>query len=76
MYYYFLTDGFLVQTSCPMCRKSFTCITKLDNAASSDQKAYSQSVPNDSLKTKVYVLPDEMHPHPANVSEFELSFSF
>ncbi|XP_057769893.1 uncharacterized protein LOC130989808 isoform X2 [Salvia miltiorrhiza] len=55
-------------STCPLCKASFICITKLEDAVSSDQKIYSQSMPRDSSKTNLYVLPDEIYSHPANVS--------
>ncbi|KAL1538877.1 glutathione peroxidase [Salvia divinorum] len=55
-------------STCPLCKASFMCITKVEDAASSDQKIYSQSMPKDSSKMNLYVLPDETYNPPANVS--------
>ncbi|KAL6551652.1 hypothetical protein OROGR_007806 [Orobanche gracilis] len=48
-------------STCPLCKSSFTCITKLEGVVSSDQKIYSQSYPHDSSNTDLYILPDETH---------------
>ncbi|XP_047957841.1 uncharacterized protein LOC125203519 isoform X2 [Salvia hispanica] len=55
-------------STCPLCKASFMCITKVEDAASSDQKIYSQNMPKDSSKTNLYVLPNETYNLPANVS--------
>ncbi|KAL2241584.1 UNVERIFIED_CONTAM: hypothetical protein Sindi_0799600 [Sesamum indicum] len=46
-------------STCPLCKASFICITKVEDAVSSDQKIYSQSIPHDHSKTDLYILPDE-----------------
>ncbi|XP_042020183.1 uncharacterized protein LOC121767919 isoform X1 [Salvia splendens] len=55
-------------STCPLCKASFMCITKVEDAASSDQKIYSQNMPKDSSKTNLYVLPGETYNHPSSVS--------
>ncbi|KAL6553092.1 hypothetical protein OROGR_006934 [Orobanche gracilis] len=48
-------------STCPLCKSSFTCITKLEGVVSSDQKIYSQSYPHDSSNMNLYILPDETY---------------
>ncbi|KAL3624127.1 hypothetical protein CASFOL_032943 [Castilleja foliolosa] len=58
-------------STCPLCKASFICITKID-AISSDQKIYSQSIPHDISNTDLYILPEETYTPfvpPSNVSE-------
>ncbi|PIN12002.1 hypothetical protein CDL12_15391 [Handroanthus impetiginosus] len=55
-------------STCPLCKASFICITKVDDALSSDQKIYSQSIPHDSSNTDLYILPDETYVPPSNPS--------
>ncbi|KAL0377844.1 UNVERIFIED_CONTAM: BRCT domain-containing protein [Sesamum radiatum] len=55
-------------STCPLCKASFICITKVEDAVSSDQKIYSQSIPHDSSKTDLYILPDETCRPPSNPS--------
>ncbi|XP_042500201.1 uncharacterized protein LOC122078330 isoform X2 [Macadamia integrifolia] len=43
--------------TCPLCKTRFMSITKVDYAASSDQKIYSQTIPYSSPATDVFVLP-------------------
>ncbi|XP_011099301.1 uncharacterized protein LOC105177754 isoform X1 [Sesamum indicum] len=55
-------------STCPLCKASFICITKVEDAVSSDQKIYSQSIPHDHSKTDLYILPDETCGPPSNPS--------
>ncbi|KAL0350552.1 UNVERIFIED_CONTAM: BRCT domain-containing protein [Sesamum radiatum] len=55
-------------STCPLCKATFICITKVEDAVSSDQKIYSQSIPHDSSKTDLYILPDETCGPPSNPS--------
>lgn len=49
----------------------------MDDAVSSDQKIYSQSIPNDNSKMDLYILPDETYGPQANVSDLQsLTFLF
>ncbi|CAI9272590.1 unnamed protein product [Lactuca saligna] len=44
-------------STCPLCKANFYSIQKMEDALSSDQKIYSQTVPNENASMDVYILP-------------------
>lgn len=72
---YFVQASRRKASTCPLCKASFICITKVEDAVSADQKIYSQSIPHDSLNTDLYILPDETH-RPGNVTTSSISANF
>lgn len=58
-----LDDFFLKVSSektptCPLCKVSFTSVTKVEGVASSDQKIFSQTMPTSTSNTDVFVFPN------------------
>lgn len=45
-------------STCPLCKASFLSITKVEDAACTDQKIYSQTVPHALSSTDVYLVAD------------------
>ncbi|KAK4755153.1 hypothetical protein SAY87_008910 [Trapa incisa] len=48
-------------STCPLCKTSFMSITIVEDAACSDQKIYSQTIPHAQSTTDIYVLPDQQN---------------
>lgn len=49
-------------STCPLCKASFASITMVEDAAASDQKIYSQTVPCALPNNYVYLLGDQDRP--------------
>ncbi|EPS69307.1 zinc finger family protein, partial [Genlisea aurea] len=55
-------------STCPLCKASFICISRMEATVTSDQKIYSQSVPEDSARIDFFVLPEQTCGPPISAS--------
>ncbi|XP_022859849.1 uncharacterized protein LOC111380497 [Olea europaea var. sylvestris] len=61
-------------STCPLCKSNFASITKVEDAVSSDQKIYSQTIPYDRAKMDAYILLDDVRTLPANPSATQVCY--
>lgn len=45
-------------STCPLCKASFNSITKVEDAATTDQKIYSQTIPRAHSDLDIFILAD------------------
>nr|XP_012573193.1 uncharacterized protein LOC101495587 isoform X2 [Cicer arietinum] len=50
-------------SNCPLCKASITMIKKVEHAATTDQKVYSQSIPCDYTSSDIFIPMEQEFPH-------------
>jgi hypothetical protein len=49
-------------SNCPLCKAIITRIMKVEDAATTDQKAYSQTIPCDNISSDIFIPMDQEFP--------------